>query len=193
MHRICVFCGSNPGTSPVYVTAARDLGRALVARNIELVFGGGRVGLMGAIADSVLEAGGRATGAIPRALVDKELAHNRVQELVVVASMHERKAKMADLSDAFVALPGGFGTFEEFFEVLTWSQLGLHAKPCGLLDVDGYYAPLIALADQATARGFVRPEHRANVLRERDPERLLDALASWRPASIEKWIGRAQS
>ena len=193
MKRVCVFCGSNRGVARAYADAAQTLGRALVRRGIELVYGGGRVGLMGEIADSVLAAGGRVTGVIPRALVEKELAHERVTELVVVVSMHERKAKMAELSDAFVALPGGFGTFEEFFEVLTWSQLGLHAKPCGLLDVDGYYAPLVALADRAVECGFVRAEHRANLLEAHDAERLLDALAAWKPTHREKWIGREQA
>lgn len=193
MRRVCVFCGSSRGDSPRFAEAARTLGAALARRGIELVYGGGNVGLMGEIADATLAAGGRAIGVIPRALVDKELAHAGCSELLVVDSMHTRKAKMAELADAFVALPGGFGTFEEFFEVLTWSQLGLHAKPCGVLDVDGYYRPLIALANQATARGFVRPEHRALVIEATDPHALLDALAAWKPLHVEKWIGRAEA
>ena len=152
---LCLACWIAAALIPIL--AALDVAR----RGIELVYGGGNVGLMGAIADAVLEHGGRVRGVIPRALVDKELAHAGCTEMVVVDSMHARKAKMAELSDAFVALPGGFGTFEEFFEVVTWSQLGLHAKPCGLLDVAGYYRPLVALIDHAVEHGFVRAEHRA--------------------------------
>ena len=191
--RICVFCGSSGGARPEYAAAAGELGAYLAHHNITLVYGGGRTGLMGVVADAVLQAGGRVIGVMPRPLVDKEVAHLGLTELRVVASMHERKAKMAELSDAFIALPGGFGTFEEFFEVLTWSQLGLHAKPCGLLDVGGYYAPLVALADQAVACGFVRAEHRANLLQATEVEPLLDALAAWKPTHREKWIGREQA
>lgn len=193
MRRVCVFCGSNRGDSPRFAEAARALGVALARRGIELVYGGGNVGLMGEIAEATLAAGGRVIGVIPRALVEKELAHAGCTELFVVDSMHARKAKMAELAEAFIALPGGFGTFEEFFEVLTWSQLGLHQKPCGMLDVDGYYAPLIALTNQAQARGFVRPEHRALVIEASDVDVLLEQLAAWRPTAHEKWIGRREA
>ena len=192
MRRVCVFCGSNSGDSRGFAEAARALGQALALRGIELVYGGGNVGLMGEIADAVLERGGRVIGVIPRALVDKELAHAGVQEMIVVATMHERKAKMAELSDAFVALPGGFGTLDELCEVLTWSQLGFHDKPCALLDVEGYFRPLLELFDQAVERGFLRAENRAALLEETEPERLLERLATWRPVRREKWIGRGE-
>jgi len=193
MKSVCVFCGANKGTSPAFADAARALGRLLAARGIELVYGGGNVGLMGKIADAVLAAGGQVTGVIPRALLEKELGHRGVQRLLVVGSMHERKAKMAELSDAFVALPGGFGTFEELCEVLTWSQLGFHDKPCALFDVEGYWRPLAQMFDSAVANGFLRAENRAIVLEETDPERLLDALERWRPVRREKWIGRDET
>ncbi|MFN0243808.1 MAG: TIGR00730 family Rossman fold protein [Planctomycetota bacterium] len=193
MRRICVFCGASAGNSPAFAAAARRMGQALVARELELVYGGGKVGLMGTIADAVLDAGGRVTGVIPRALVERELAHDRAQEMLVVASMHERKAKMAELSDAFIALPGGLGTFEEFCEALTWSQLGFHDKPCGLLDVEGYYRPLLALFDSAVGAGFVRPEHRALVLEGATPEELLDRIAAWRPLHRKKWLARGET
>jgi len=181
LQRVCVFCGSQPGHSPAHAAAARALGRLLAARGIDLVFGGGRVGLMGTIADEVLQRGGRAIGVIPRALMERELGHTGVSELHVVGSMHERKALMAELSDAFVALPGGFGTLEEICEAITWAQLGLQPKPCALLDVEDYWAPLVQLFDQAVAAGFVAPASRALVLHERDPGVLLDALARGRP------------
>src|SRR5512140_2299313 len=164
MKRICVFCGSSVGRNPRYVEAARRVGVALARRGIGLVYGGASVGLMGAVADAALEAGGEVVGVIPKALQLRELAHARLTTLHVVASMHERKAKMAELADGFVALPGGMGTLEEFAEILTWAQLGLHAKPSGLLDVGGYYAPLIQFFDRAVVEGFVRPEHRRMVL-----------------------------
>lgn len=175
--RVCVFCGSSPGARPAYAAAARDLGAALVARDVELVWGGGNVGLMGVVADAVLDAGGRAIGVIPAGLAERELGHARASELHVVRTMHERKALMADLSDAFVALPGGMGTLDELFEILTWAQLGLHAKPVGLLDVDDYYAPLLAFLDRTRDEGFVRPTDRANLRVATDVERLLDELA----------------
>jgi len=192
MKRICVFCGSNPGRRPEYMEAARAMGRVLVERGIGLVYGGGNVGLMGEVADTVLAAGGVAIGVIPEALMAREAGHTGLTELHVVATMHHRKAMMADLSDGFVALPGGFGTFEEFCEVLTWSQLGFHPKPCGLLNVAGYYGPLLALFDQAVAEGFVPPAHRALVIEETDPARLLDRFAAFRPPSTGKWIGRGE-
>jgi uncharacterized protein (TIGR00730 family) len=193
MKRVCVFCGSSTGIRTVYREAARALGIALAQRGEELVFGGGRVGLMGVLADAVLAAGGRAIGVIPEALVAKELAHRGLTELRVVDSMHQRKALMADLSDAFLALPGGFGTLEEYCEVLTWAQLGLHAKPCGLLNVAGFYDGLLELFDHAVSEQFVSGPHRLLVLVEQDPQRLLDLLAGYRAAQVEKWIDRLES
>jgi uncharacterized protein (TIGR00730 family) len=192
MRRVCVFCGSNPGLRPAYLEAAKEMGRALARRGIGLIYGGGRVGLMGAVADSVLAAGGQVIGVIPQALLEKEVAHGRLTELRVVASMHERKAMMADLSDAFIAMPGGYGTFEEFCEVLTWSQLGIHGKACGLLNVEGYYDKLLALFDHAVAEGFVRPSHRSLVVEATDPEVMLDVLESYRWPRVEKWIDREE-
>jgi uncharacterized protein (TIGR00730 family) len=193
MRRLCIFCGSSKGGRQVYAEAARALGAALTRRRIGLVFGGGRVGLMGVVADTVLAAGGDVIGVIPEALVARELAHNGVGDLRVVGSMHERKALMAELADAFVALPGGYGTFEEFCEVITWAQLGLHRKPCGLLNVDGFYDPLLAFFDHAVAERFIRPAHRSLVVQERDPERLLDRLVSFQAPPVEKWIDRAET
>jgi uncharacterized protein (TIGR00730 family) len=184
VERICVFCGSNRGSRPAYAEAARRMGTELARRRLGLVYGGGRVGLMGILADAALAAGGEVTGVIPEALLAWEVAHASLTDLQVVASMHERKARMADLSDAFVALPGGFGTLEEFCEVLTWSQLGLHRKLCGLVNVDGYYDPLLALLDHAVTERFVRPEHRALVLEASEPERLLDLLAECEGAGV---------
>jgi uncharacterized protein (TIGR00730 family) len=191
--RVCVFCGSNQGARPAYRDAARAFGAALGARKLALVYGGGNVGLMGALADAALEAGAHVTGVIPEALVAKELAHRGVNDLRVVASMHERKATMADLADAFVMLPGGFGTYEEFCEVLTWAQLGLHVKPCGVLDVEGFYAPLLAFFDGAVAEGFVSPAHRGVVLEARTPDDLLHRLETWVPVATPKWIDRRET
>ena len=188
MKRICVFCGSSPGVRPEYADAARATGRALVERGIGLVYGGGRVGLMGIVADTVMQAGGEAIGVIPEALLRREVGHASLTELHVVASMHERKALMADLSDGFVALPGGYGTFEEFCEVITWSQLGIHPKPCGLLNAVGYYDPLLAMFDRGVAEGFIRPQHRALVLEEPDPGRLIERMRGFVPPDAEKWI-----
>ena len=190
MRRVCVFCGSARGARPEYQEAAQAVGTLLAERGLGLVYGGGNVGLMGAVADAALAAGGEVTGVIPESLVGWEVAHTRLTELRVVGSMHERKALMADLSDAFLALPGGFGTFEEFCEVLTWSQLGIHAKPCGLLNVAGYYGPLLGLFDHAVREGFLRPQHRALVLEGADPACLLDALASFQAPPLHKWIDR---
>ncbi len=190
MRRVCIFCGSNTGARGIYAQAARAVGTALVRRQVGLVFGGGCVGLMGIVADTVLAAGGEVIGVIPEALVAKELAHQGVGDLRVVSSMHERKALMADLADAFVALPGGYGTFEEFCEVVTWAQLGLHRKPCGLLNVGRFYDPLLAFFDHAVVERFVRPEHRALVLQDDDPEGLLERLARFHPPLLEKWIDR---
>jgi len=185
---VCVFCGSSHGRKAVHTATARLLGQALVRRGLRLVYGGGNVGLMGEIADAVLLAGGAVDGVIPQALVARELAHDRLTRLFVVGSMHDRKAQMAALSDAFIALPGGFGTLEEFCEVLTWSQLGIHAKPCGLLNVAGYYDPLLALFDRSVEEEFVRPENRELVVVDHDVEGLLDRLARFVPPRVEKWI-----
>jgi uncharacterized protein (TIGR00730 family) len=190
MKRICVFCGSSQGSRPEYRAAAEEMGAELVRRNIGLVYGGGNVGLMGAIADAVLEAGGEAVGVIPEHIMSREIGHKGLTKLHIVHSMHERKALMADLSDAFVALPGGFGTLEEFCEVLTWSQLGLHAKPCGVLNVGGYYTPLLAMFDLAVEERFLKPENRALVLARDSAAALLQALEEWRPVRVEKWLDR---
>lgn len=188
MKRICVFCGSSPGVRPEYADAARGMGRALAERGIGLVYGGGRVGLMGIVADTVMQNGGEAVGVIPEALLRREVGHAALTELHVVASMHERKAMMADLSDGFIALPGGYGTFEEFCEVITWSQLGIHPKPCGLLNARRYYDPLLAMFDHGVAEGFIRPQHRALVLEESDPGRLIERMCGFVPPDAEKWI-----
>ncbi len=191
MKSVCVFCGSSPGNKPVYREMATMLGQRLAELGITVVYGGGNVGLMGVLADAALEASGTVIGVIPQALVDWEVAHAGLTELVVVQSMHERKARMADASDAFIALPGGFGTFEEFCEVLTWSQLGLHKKPCGLLNVDGFYDPLLALFDRAVQDRFLRPEHRSLVMADTQVDVLLERLASYQPVDINKLIDRA--
>jgi uncharacterized protein (TIGR00730 family) len=188
---VCVFCGSSLGARPEYAEAAAALGAELAARDVGLVYGGAHVGLMGLVADTVPGRRGRVVGVIPRSLVEAEVAHTDLDDLRVVDSMHERKALMAELSDGFVTLPGGFGTLEEFCEVLTWSQLGLHdpPKPCGLLDVAGYFAPLLALFDAGVAEGFVRPEHRRLVLASTGPAALLDDLAAWvPPPPTRKWV-----
>jgi uncharacterized protein (TIGR00730 family) len=190
LRRICVFCGSSSGTQPIYTHAAETVGRLLAQQGTELVFGGGNVGLMGTVADSCLAHGGRVVGVIPQLLVDKEVAHPGLTELRIVGSMHERKAMMADLADAFIALPGGFGTWEEFCEILTWSQLGIQHKACALLNVNGYYNPLLQMADHAVAEGFVRPGHRALLLTDDDPTRLLDRLNTYVVPSIDKWVNR---
>ena len=191
LRRVCVFCGSSPGARPAYRAAAEELGRLLAARGLGLVYGGGNVGLMGVLADAALAAGGEVIGVIPRALVDLEVAHTGLRDLRIVDSMHERKAAMAELAGAFVALPGGIGTLEELFEVWTWAQLGLHAKPCALLDVAGYYAPLVAFLEHAVAARFLRPVHRAMLTVTADPQALLDHLAAYSPPVVAKWIDRA--
>lgn len=192
MQRVCVFCGSNMGLRPSYQIAADIMGKAIAHRNLELVYGGGNVGLMGVVADAAITAGGQVIGVIPQALADKELAHPHLTQLHIVNSMHERKALMADLSDAFVALPGGFGTFEEFCEVLTWAQLGIHGKACGLLNIDRYYDSLLTLFDHAVDEQFLKPQHRNLVLQESDPNRLLDLLAKHQPIAVDKWLERTQ-
>ena len=187
MKAICVFAGSNAGTNPAYAESARALGELLARRGITLVFGGGRVGLMGAASQGARAAGGKVIGVIPSALQRKELAYDGVDltELIVVRSMHERKARMAELSDGFVALPGGFGTFEEICEMITWAQLGIHRKPCGLIDVDGFFVGLLAQFDRAVADGLLRAGHRGLLVAEPDPERLLDHMAAWQPPPLE--------
>ena len=186
MKRICVFCGSTKGNRPSYA-AAEALGRMLAERKIELVYGGGCVGLMGLLANAALRQGGHVIGVIPQALKIKEVVHESLPDLRVVADMHERKALLAELADGFIALPGGFGTYEEFCEVLTWSQLGFHRKPFGLLDIDGFYRSLLEFFDHATAEGFIRPIHRQLVLVDHDPDRLLAKLKAWRPPAEVKW------
>lgn len=178
IRRICVFCGSRPGARPEYMNAAVSLGRALAERGIGLVYGGASVGTMGAIADAARGAGGEVIGVIPRGLVDRELAHEGLSELHIVDTMHERKARMAELADAFVALPGGTGTLDETFEIFTWAQLGLHAKPCALVNLAGYYDGLLTFLDHAVAEGFLEPEHRELVLVRDAPEPVLDALVT---------------
>jgi uncharacterized protein (TIGR00730 family) len=188
LRRVCVFCGSSVGLRPAYSATAEALGRELVARDIGLVFGGGCVGLMGVIADAVLAASGHAIGVIPHALLARELAHQGLPDLRVVSSMHERKAMMAELADAFIALPGGFGTFEEFCEAVTWTQLGLHRKRCGLLNVGGFYDPLLAMIDRSVEDGFIRPEGRDIVVADDDPASLLDRLVAPWAGPREKWL-----
>lgn len=193
MKSICVFCGSRTGSGAVYADAAKQLGRELARRKLRLVYGGGNIGLMGILADAVLAEGGEVIGVIPHALLVKELGHGGLTQLHVVGSMHERKALMAELSDAFIALPGGYGTLEEFCEIVTWAQLGLHPKPCGLLNVNGYFDSLLAFFDQAVSEGFVRAEHRALVLVGRTPEQVIGLLEMYRPVQVEKWIGRDEA
>lgn len=188
MKRVCVFCGSSVGAKAIYVDAAREMGRLIASKGIGLVYGGGDVGLMGVIADATLEAGGDVIGVIPRALADREIAHKGLTTLHIVDSMHTRKAMMAELADAFIAMPGGVGTFEEFFEAVTWTQLGLHRKPCGLLNVDGFYTPLVQFINQAVAEGFIRAVHRKVIVDDDDPARLLEALSTVDLPDVPKWI-----
>lgn len=188
MARICVFCGSTPGNRPSYADAARALGAAIVDGGHSLVYGGGNVGLMGAVADAVLAAGGEVVGVIPHTLMTREIGHTGVTRLHVVDSMHQRKALMADLSDAFVALPGGVGTFEELFEAITWTQLGLHRKACGLLNVDGFYDGLLAFLDHTWAEGFIKPETRAILSSGTDPAELIARLLATRMPPVPQWI-----
>jgi uncharacterized protein (TIGR00730 family) len=187
VRRVCVYAGSNPGNDLIYAQAARELADLLAEHGIGLVYGGGRVGLMGVLADTALAAGGEVIGVMPQALVDREIAHEGLTELRVVASMHERKALMAELSDAFVAVPGGIGTLEELIEIYTWSQLGIHAKPCGVLNVDGYYDHLAAFLDHAVAAGFLKAEHRAVLSVASEPGELLERLAAYVPRTVAKW------
>jgi len=192
MRSLCVFCGANFGRRPGYREAASRVGELLAQRGVTLVYGGGNVGLMGALADACLAGGGRVVGVIPRALEEKEIAHRGLSEMHVVSSMHERKALMADLADAFLTLPGGFGTWDEFCEALTWSQLGLQKKACSFLNVEGYYDALLSLADRAAEDGFIRPEHRQLLLVDDDPARLLDRLTNYEVPYVPKWVDREQ-
>jgi uncharacterized protein (TIGR00730 family) len=194
IRRLCVFCGSSPGGDPAYAACTRELGELLTRRGIGLVYGGARAGLMGTLADAVLEAGGEVTGVIPKALLEREIAHLGLTDLRTVDSMHERKALMADLSDGFLALPGGLGTFEELFEIVTWAQLGMHRKACGLLNVRGFYDGLAAFLDHAVAERFLRPEHRDLLLVETSAGAMLERLLSFEPPpGVAKWIDRDET
>ncbi|OLN31148.1 Lysine decarboxylase family [Desulfovibrio sp. DV] len=188
MQSVCVFCGSSSGADPAYVEAANALGRLLAAEGLTLVYGGACVGLMGAVADATLAAGGKAVGVLPDFLRRKELAHPRLTELHVVSSMHERKARMAELADGFIALPGGMGTLEEFCEIITWAQLGLHEKPCGLLNIQEYYAPLLQFVDRMAGEGFLKETQKGLVLSSDTPEGLLAAMRSFEPIRVAKWV-----
>ena len=190
MKSITVFCGSSSGTRREYAEAARNLAHLFVEQNIKLIYGGGNIGLMGIIADEVMNQGGEVIGIIPESLDQKEVGHRGLTELRVVKSMHERKAQMAELADGFIAMPGGIGTFEEFFEILTWAQLGFHEKPCGILNVEGYYDGLLELCDNAVSEGFLREIHRQLILDDSDAIRLLDKMENFRPNPIEKWIDK---
>ncbi len=189
--RLCVFCGSSSGSSPAYAHAAHAVGQLLAHRGIELVYGGGNVGLMGIMADACLQHGGRVIGVIPQGLVDREVAHAGLTELRIVATMHERKALMADLAGAFLALPGGYGTWDEFCEILTWAQLGIHRKPCAILNVNGYYDSLLQMADHALQEGFLHAANRNLILSGSDPADLLDRMAAYDVPVTDKWIGRS--
>lgn len=193
MKRICVYCGSSNGNRPSYIQAARALGTSLVRRGIGLVYGGSNVGLMGALADTVLAQGGEVIGVIPEAVVIREVAHTRLADLRVVGSMHERKALMAELADGFIAMPGGFGTLEEFCEIVTWVQLGLHRKPCGLLNVEGYYDGLLSFLNHAVAEGFIRTEYRSVVLTDSEVDGLLEKISKYEAPHLKKWIDRDET
>jgi uncharacterized protein (TIGR00730 family) len=194
MERICVFCGASPGARPEYAQATTELARTLVADGIGVVYGGGGVGLMGVLADGVLVEGGEIIGVIPRALVDREIAHRDVTDMRVVGSMHERKALMAELADAFIALPGGLGTLEELFEVYTWAQLGLHRKPCALLNVQGYYDGVEDFLSHAVEERFLREDHREMLMVESEPRALIERLREFEPdAALPKWIDREET
>ena len=188
---IAVYCGSSPGLDPLYAEVAGHLGKILAERGIGLVYGGGHVGLMGALADAALEGGGKAHGVITKALEDKEVAHKKLTSIDVVSSMHERKMVMANLADAFIMMPGGFGTLEEFLEVATWTQLGVHSKPCGILNVNGYFDPLIKFLDNAVQQRFLRFEHLGQVVIATEPADLVAQLDTWEPKVIDKWLDRS--
>ena len=193
MTSICVFCGSSPGESPNFVEAARSTGRALAQRNIELVYGGGGRGMMGAVADGAIEGGGKTLGVIPEGLFKREGLHTGIDRLEVVNTMHARKALMASSSDAFITLPGGLGTMEELFEIWTWTQIGVHAKPCGILNIEGYYDGLLSFLDNMVANGFVQQSHRDVVLVDDDCERLIDRVLAHEPRVHERWMSASQT
>ena len=193
MKSLCVYCGSSSGSVPAYTAAARELGQLLAAQQIELIYGGGRVGLMGVLADAVLDAGGRVQGVIPQSLADREVAHLGLTRLHVVDSMHQRKALMAELADGFLALPGGLGTFEELFEIWTWAQLGMHAKPIGLLNVAGYFDRLLQFLDHAVEQQLLKPVHREMLIVSSDPNEMLAGLRQALPVSTPKWIDASQT
>lgn len=193
INSICVYCGSSPGRLDIYSTAAHQLAESLVRRNVRLVYGGAGIGIMGQVADKVLALGGQVVGVIPKALAHKEVAHPGLTELHVTRSMHERKMLMAELSDGFIALPGGIGTLEELFEIWTWAQLGFHQKPCGLLNVAGYYDALIDFLDHVAAEQFVKPYHRAMLMVESEPEALLERYASYQPPAVKHWVGKGET
>ncbi len=193
MESICVFAGSSSGTRPAYASAAEKLGRAIAERGWRVVYGGGRVGLMGVLADAALAAGGEVIGVIPEALLRKEVGHQGLTDLRVVQTMHQRKALMSELSDGVVALPGGLGTLEELFEILTWAQLGIHARPCGMLNAGGYYDDLLTFLDQTVSEGFVRGEHRDMILAAGDAAALLDLMAGYTPRYTAKWMDRDET
>lgn len=190
---VCVFCGSSEGRDPVYAKAARAMGRSLAVHGYGLVYGGGRIGLMGEIARAVLGAGGEAVGVIPEALLKREVGHGALTRLEVVNSMHERKARMAELSDGFIAMPGGFGTFEEWFEIITWAQLGIHDKPCVLLNVNGYFDPLLEMIERSVAEGFIRSVHRELFAVAATADEALDCIATMQPEPGERWLSSSQS
>jgi len=193
MKSVCVFCGSNPGQDPVYAAGARAMGAEIARRGLTLVYGGGAVGLMGIVANAALDAGGEVHGVIPKALRDKEIGHIGLTRLEVVDTMHTRKARMAELSAGFIAMPGGIGTFEELFEIWTWGQLGIHAKPLALLNVAGFYDPLAVFLDRTVEEGFLKPNHRAMVMTDTEPATLLDRMESYVPAATHKWIEKEQA
>ena len=190
---ICVYAGSSPGARPAYAEAAQALGQAIAGRGLGLVYGGGDVGLMKVVADAAMAAGGHVTGIIPRTLLEREIGHGALTELLVVETMHERKLAMAERADAFVALLGGIGTVEELVEVLTWTQLGVHDKPCAVFDVEGYWQPLIALLDHAVTERFLPAQHRSMLLTGTAPDELLDALEAWQPLTVPKWLDRERT
>jgi uncharacterized protein (TIGR00730 family) len=193
MKRICVFCGSNTGSKSIYAETAQNLGKLLARNNIGLVYGGGRVGLMGILADSVLDVSGEVIGVIPKGLFAREVAHEGLTELRFVESMHQRKAMMEELSDGFIALPGGYGTCEEFCEMVTWAQLGIHSKPCGVLNIEGFYDSYLSFLDTAVKEGFLRMEHRKLILEDEHPFELLKKMQQYRPPTLPKWIDLDQS
>lgn len=192
MKSVCVFCGSNPGNDPVYAAGATAMGVEIAKRGLTLVYGGGAVGLMGIVANAALEAGGRVHGVIPRALREKEIGHNGLTELEVVDTMHTRKARMAELSDGFIAMPGGIGTFEELFEIWTWAQLGIHTKPLAFLNIAGFYDPLATFLDNTVEAGFLKQSHRAMAITDTEPATLLDRMEQYVPSAAFKWVAKEE-